>query len=161
MLKQLFLEAHLCKNLKIILSQFIGTKYAIGVSSGTTALHLSMLALGIGPGDEVIMPANTFIATPWGPSHAGATPVFVDCDPKTWQIDAAKIEDAITEKTKAIIGVHLYGQPFDIDTVKKICNKHKLFLIEDAAQAHGAKYKTQQLEVLVKWHVTVFILVKT
>ena len=122
-------------------AQFIGTKYAIGVSSGTTALHLSMLALGIGIGDEVIMPANTFIATPWGPSHAGATPVFVDCDPKTWQIDAAKIEDAITDKTKAIIGVHLYGQPFDIDAVKKICNKHNLFLIEDAAQAHGAKYK--------------------
>ena len=124
-------------------SKFIGTKYTIGVSSGTTALHLSMLALGIGPGDEVIMPANTFIATPWGPSHAGATPVFVDCDAKTWQIDAAKIEDAITEKTKAIIGVHLYGQPFDIDMVKKVCNKHKLFLIEDAAQAHGAKYKTK------------------
>lgn len=124
-------------------AKFIGTKYAIGVSSGTTALHLSMLALGIGTGDEVIMPANTFIATPWGPSHAGATPVFVDCDPKTWQIDAAKIEDAITDKTKAIIGVHLYGQPFDIDAVKKICNKHKLFLIEDAAQAHGAKYKNK------------------
>tara|TARA_B110000971_G_scaffold21661_1_gene19634 strand:- start:7786 stop:8886 length:1101 start_codon:yes stop_codon:yes gene_type:complete len=122
-------------------AKFIGTKYAIGVSSGTTALHLSMIALGIGLGDEVIMPANTFIATPWGPSHAGATPVFVDCDAKTWQIDASKIEDAITEKTKAIIGVHLYGQPFDIDVVKEICNKHNLFLIEDAAQAHGAKYK--------------------
>jgi dTDP-4-amino-4,6-dideoxygalactose transaminase len=122
-------------------AKFIGSKYAIGVSSGTTALHLSMLALGIGPGDEVIMPANTFIATPWGPSHAGATPVFVDCDPKTWQIDASKIEDSITSKTKAIIGVHLYGQPFDIDAVKEICDRHNLFLVEDAAQAHGAKYK--------------------
>jgi dTDP-4-amino-4,6-dideoxygalactose transaminase len=122
-------------------AKFIGSSYAIGVSSGTTALHLSMLALGIGPDDEVIMPANTFIATPWGPSHAGATPVFVDCDPKTWQIDASKIEDSITSKTKAIIGVHLYGQPFDIDAVKDICDKHNLFLIEDAAQAHGAKYK--------------------
>ena len=122
-------------------AKFIGSTYAIGVSSGTTALHLSMLALGIGPGDEVIMPANTFIATPWGPSHAGATPVFVDCDAKTWQIDASKIEDAITSKTKAIIGVHLYGQPFDIDAVKEICDMHNLFLIEDAAQAHGAKYK--------------------
>ena len=121
-------------------AKFIGSSYAIGVSSGTTALHLSMLALGIGPDDEVIMPANTFIATPWGPSHAGATPVFVDCDPKTWQIDASKIEDSITSKTKAIIGVHLYGQPFDIDAVKEICDKHNLFLIEDAAQAHGAKY---------------------
>lgn len=124
-------------------ANFIGAKYAIGVSSGTTALHLSMLALGIGPGDEVIMPANTFIATPWGPSHAGATPVFVDCDAKTWQLDATKIEDAITKNTKAIIGVHLYGQPFDIESVKTICNKHNLFLIEDAAQAHGAKYKNK------------------
>ena len=74
-------------------AQFIGTKYAIGVSSGTSALHLSMIALGIEPGNEVIMPANTFIATPWGPSHAGATPVFVDCNAQTWQIDASKIED--------------------------------------------------------------------
>jgi dTDP-4-amino-4,6-dideoxygalactose transaminase len=122
-------------------AKFIGTNYAVGVSSGTTALHLSMLSLGIGPGDEVIMPANTFIATPWGPSHAGATPVFVDCNPQTWQIDASKIEDAVTKNTKAIIGVHLYGQPFDIDSVKKICDRYKLFLIEDAAQAHGAKYK--------------------
>lgn len=122
-------------------AKFIGSTYAIGVSSGTTALHLSMLALGIGPEDEVIMPANTFIATPWGPSHAGATPVFVDCDAKTWQIDASKIEDAITSKTKAIIGVHLYGQPFNIDAVNEICDRHNLFLIEDAAQAHGAKYK--------------------
>ena len=100
-------------------AKFIGTNHAVGVSSGTAALHLSMLALGIGKGDEVIMPANTFIATPWGPSHAGAIPVFVDCDPKTWQIDANKIEEAITPKTKAIIGVHLYGQPFDTDAVKK------------------------------------------
>ena len=122
-------------------ADFIGTKYSVGVSSGTTALHLSMLALGIGHGDEVIMPANTFIATPWGPSHTGAIPVFVDCDKDTWQIDVNKIEDAITSKTKAIIGVHLYGQPFDIDVVKEICVKHNLFLIEDAAQAHGAKYK--------------------
>ncbi len=122
-------------------AKFIGVDYAVAVSSGTTALHLSMLALGIGKGDEVIMPANTFIATPWGPSHAGANPVFVDCDPKTWQIDVNKIEDAITPNTKAIIGVHLYGQPFDIQKVQSICDKYNLFLIEDAAQAHGAKYK--------------------
>lgn len=122
-------------------AKFIGTNYAVGVSSGTTALHLSMLALGIGKGDEVILPANTFIATPWGPSHSGANPVFVDCDSKTWQIDPVEIEKAITSRTKAIIGVHLYGQPFDIDTVKMICKKHNLFLVEDAAQAHGAKYK--------------------
>jgi dTDP-4-amino-4,6-dideoxygalactose transaminase len=122
-------------------AKFCGTKYAVAVNSGTSALHLAMLALGIGEGDEVIIPANTFIATPWAPSYVGATPVFVDCTSDTWEIDAAKIEEQITFKTKAIIGVHLYGQPFDVDAVKEICRKHRLFLIEDAAQAHGAKYK--------------------
>lgn len=120
---------------------YSGVKYALGVSNGTTALHLAMMALGIGPGDEVIIPANTFIATAWGVSHVGATPVFVDCDRDTWEIDANKIEAAITPKTKAVIGVHLYGQPFDIDAVKAICDKHKLYLVEDAAQAQGARYK--------------------
>jgi len=122
-------------------AEYSGTSYCVGVSNGTTALHLSMLTLGIGSGDEVIIPANTFIATAWGVSHAGATPVFVDCDPDTWEIDATKIEAAITKKTKAIIGVHLYGQPFDVDAVKSICDRHKLFLLEDAAQAQGARYK--------------------
>jgi len=122
-------------------AKYIGTDYAIGVSNGTTALQLAMLALGIGQGDEVIMPANTFIATAWGASHVGATPVFVDCDANTWEIDPDKIEAAITPKTKAVIGVHLYGQPFDIDMVKSICDKHGLFLVEDAAQAQGARYK--------------------
>ena len=120
---------------------YIGSKYAIGVSNGTVSLHLAMLALGIGHGDEVIIPANTFIATAWGVSHAGATPVFVDCDPHTWGIDPEKIEAAITPKTKAVIGVHLYGQPFDVDAVKLICDKNNLFLVEDAAQAQGARYK--------------------
>jgi dTDP-4-amino-4,6-dideoxygalactose transaminase len=119
---------------------YIGSKYCIGVSNGTTALHLAMLALGVGQGDEVIIPANTFIATAWGVSHAGATPVFVDCD-DTWNIDPEKIEAAITSKTKAVIGVHLYGQPFDVDAVQAICTKHNLFLVEDAAQAQGARYK--------------------
>ena len=122
-------------------SKYIESKYTIGVSNGTVALHLAMLTLGIGKGDEVIIPANTFIATAWGVSHAGATPVFVDCDKDTWEIDSSKIESAITKKTKAIIGVHLYGQPFDIDVVKAICDKYSLYLIEDAAQAQGARYK--------------------
>lgn len=122
-------------------SKYIGSKYSIGLSNGTVALHLAMLALEIGDGDEVIIPANTFIATAWGISHAGAIPVFVDCDPDTWEIDSSKIEAAITSKTKAVIGVHLYGQPFDVDAVKTICDKYKLFLIEDAAQAQGARYK--------------------
>ncbi len=122
-------------------SNYIGSRYTLGVSNGTVALHLAMLSLGIGQGDEVIIPANTFIATAWGVSHAGATPVFVDCDPSTWEIATEKIESAITSKTKAIIGVHLYGQPFDVDAVNLICKKYNLFLIEDAAQAQGAKYK--------------------
>jgi dTDP-4-amino-4,6-dideoxygalactose transaminase len=122
-------------------SSFCGVKYALGVSNGTTALHLAMLAMGIGAGDEVIIPANTFIATAWGVSHAGATPVFVDCTSDTWEIDITKIEEKITHKTKAIFGVHLYGQPFDIDGVAALCEKHGLKFIEDAAQAQGAVYK--------------------
>lgn len=122
-------------------AKFCSVDYAIGVNNGTTALHLALLALGVGPGDEVILPANTFIATAWAITYVGATPVFVDCDPNTWEIDATLIEDKITPKTKAIIGVHLYGQPFDIDAVREIATKHKLFLVEDAAQAQGAEYK--------------------
>ncbi len=122
-------------------ARFCGAQYAIGVSNGTTALHLAMIALDIGEGDEVIVPANTFIATVWGVSYVKAVPVFVDCDPHSWEIDASKIESAITGKTKAVIGVHLYGQPFDVDRVLEICKKHNLHLIEDAAQAQGAKYK--------------------
>lgn len=122
-------------------SVYTDTKYTIGVNNGTSALHLAMLALGIGVGDEVIIPANTFIATAWGVSYVGATPVFVDCDSNNWEIDPSKIEKAITPKTKAIIGVHLYGMPFDIDAVAAIAKKHNLFLIEDAAQAQGARYK--------------------
>lgn len=122
-------------------AKFCSVDYAIGVNNGTTALHLALLALGVGHNDEVILPANTFIATAWAITYVGATPVFVDCDPNTWEIDATLIEDKITPKTKAIIGVHLYGQPFDIDAVREIATKHKLFLVEDAAQAQGAEYK--------------------
>ncbi|MFN3851093.1 MAG: DegT/DnrJ/EryC1/StrS family aminotransferase [Spirosomataceae bacterium] len=124
---------------------YCGTNYAMACNNGTTALHLAMLAIGVGEGDEVIVPANTFIASAWGVSHAGATPVFVDCTSDTWEIDPNKIEEKITSQTKAIIGVHLYGQPFDIDRVRAIADKHNLFLIEDAAQAHGAYYKGQKV----------------
>ena len=122
-------------------AEFCKVPYALGVNNGTSAIHLAMLALHIGPGDEVIIPANTFIATAWGVTYSGATPVFVDCDPLTWEMDTEKIEERITPRTKAIIGVHLYGQPFDFDKVNAIARKHKLFVVEDAAQAHGAKYK--------------------
>lgn len=124
---------------------YCGVKAMSGVNSGTSALFCSMMALGVGSGDEVIVPANTFIATAWGPTHAGATPVFVDCTENTWLMDAEKLENAITEKTKAIIGVHLYGMPFDVDKVKAIANRHKIPLIEDAAQAHGAVYKGKKV----------------
>ena len=121
-------------------AEFCGTAHAAGCNNGTTALHLAMMALGIGAGDEVILPANTFIATAWGISYTGATPVFVDCTADTWEIDPAAIEARITPRTKAIAGVHLYGQPFDIEAVQAICRKHGLFLIEDSAQAQGARY---------------------
>ena len=115
-------------------------KYCLGTSSGTDANHLVLWGLGIGPGDEVIMPANTFIATAWGATLCGATPVFVDCHPESYNIDPAKIEAAITKKTKAIVAVHLYGQSADLDPLKEIARKHDLILVEDAAQAHLAEY---------------------
>ncbi|HEY4967764.1 MAG TPA: DegT/DnrJ/EryC1/StrS family aminotransferase [Puia sp.] len=119
---------------------FCQTDYTVGVNNGTTALHLAMLALNIGSGDEVIIPANTFIATAWGITYTGAIPVFVDCDPQTWEIDASKLKAKITNRTKAVIGVHLYGQPFDIGAIQDLCKEHGLWLVEDAAQAQGATY---------------------
>ncbi len=101
--------------------------------------------LGIGPGDEVIIPANTFIATAWGATLCGAHPVFVDVDRKSYNIDPQKVEQAITPKTKAIVAVHLYGQPADMDPLKEIAKKHNLFLVEDCAQAHIAEYKGKKV----------------
>lgn len=115
--------------------------YAAGVNNGTSALHCAMVALGIGAGDEVIVPANTYIATAWGVTYSGATPVFVDCTSDTWEIDPNKIEEKITSKTKAIMGVHLYGQPFEFNKVKEIADKYNLYIVEDCAQAHGALYE--------------------
>ena len=120
---------------------FCGVPYAAGVNNGTSALHCAMLALGIGAGDEVIVPANTYIATAWGVTYTGAVPVFVDCTGDTWEIDPDRIEEKITERTKAILGVHLYGQPFEFNKVKAIADKHGLFVVEDCAQAHGAEYE--------------------
>lgn len=122
-------------------AQYLGVKYATGVNNGTSALQLAMLALGIGEGDEVIVPANTYIASAWGVTYTGATPVFVDCTPDTWEIDPSKIEEKITDRTKAIIGVHLYGQPFDYDAVREIADRHHLYVVEDCAQSAGAEYK--------------------
>ena len=122
-------------------AEYVGVPFACGVNNGTSALHLAMLALGVGPGDEVIVPANTYIATAWGVSYTGATPVFADCTADTWEIDPATLEDRITPRTKGIIGVHLYGQPFDFAGVKEIAARHDLFVAEDCAQAHGARFQ--------------------
>ena len=120
------------------LAAYHGTKYAIGVGNGTDAIWLSLMALGIGPGDECITTTNTFFATAEAIWVAGATAVFVDSDPKTNCIDPAKIEAAITPKTKAILPVHLYGQCADMKAIRKIADKHKLFVVEDNAQSFGA-----------------------
>jgi dTDP-4-amino-4,6-dideoxygalactose transaminase len=117
-----------------------GAEYCMAVSSGTDGNHLALWALGLAPGDEVIMPANTFVATAWGATLCGATPVFVDCDPRTYNIDPSKVESAITPRTKAVVAVHLYGQPADMDALRAITNKHNIYLVEDAAQAHLATY---------------------
>ncbi len=122
-------------------ADFCEAKYCVGVASGTDALFLSLLAFGIKAGDEVITVPNSFIATALCISMAGAKPVFVDINPKTYNIDTTKIEEKITSRTKAIIPVHLYGQPADMDVIKEIAAKHNLKILEDACQAHGARYK--------------------
>jgi dTDP-4-amino-4,6-dideoxygalactose transaminase len=119
---------------------FCGTRYALGVSNGTDALHLALLACGIGPGDEVITVPNTYIATVFAITYVGATPVFVDVEPDTYTMDPLLLEEAITERTRAIIPVHLYGQPCDMEPLLAIARRHELRVIEDAAHAHGAYY---------------------
>ncbi|MFH1678116.1 MAG: DegT/DnrJ/EryC1/StrS family aminotransferase [Candidatus Omnitrophota bacterium] len=121
-------------------ADYCGVKYAVGLNSGTDALFLSLLSLGIGRNDEVIVPAFTFIATALAVSHTQAKPVFVDIDENTYNIDANRIEKAITKKTRAIIPVHIYGHPADMGPIIKIAGKYGLKVIEDAAQAHGAEY---------------------
>ncbi|HYE14460.1 MAG TPA: DegT/DnrJ/EryC1/StrS family aminotransferase [Pyrinomonadaceae bacterium] len=129
-------------------ADYVGAEFCAGVANGTAAVQLAVTACGVGPGDEVIVPANTFFATAEAVSTAGATPVFVDCDPATSNIAPEKIEAAVTPRTRAVIPVHLYGQPADLDPIFEIAARHGLSVIEDAAQAHGAEYKGRRVGAL-------------
>lgn len=120
-------------------AEFQGSKYSIWMANGTVTLECALLALGVGPGDEVIVPGISWVATAQAPLYVGATPVFVDVDPDTMCIDPAKIEEAITERTKAIIPVHIYSSVADMDKINAIAKKHNLFVIEDCAHCHGTK----------------------
>lgn len=126
-------------------SKFIGVNYSAAVSNGTVAIHLALLALGISAGDEVIVPSFTYIASVNAIKYTGAEPIFVDSDFKTWQIDPLKIEAKITAKTKAIIAVHLYGQPSEMDSILMIAKKHNLYVVEDCAEAFGSLYKEKHV----------------
>lgn len=124
---------------------YSGSQHIVALNSGASAMHLALAVLNLKPGDEVITTPFTFAATAWAISYVGATPVFVDIDPFNFNIDPNKIEAAITKRTKAVMLVHLYGHPCDMDPIIDICNAHNLYLVEDAAQAHGARYKNKPI----------------
>ena len=126
-------------------ARYCGTEFALAVSNGTTGLHLALASLGLTPGDEVIVPDLTFVATANAVAYTGAKPVIADVDPDTLCIDPASVKSLISEKTKAIIPVHLYGHPADMDALMEIGASHGLEIIEDAAEAHGAKYKGRRV----------------
>lgn len=136
-----FILGHQVEGFEADFSSYCQSRYALGMNSGTSALHLALLAAGVGPGDEVITVSYTFVATAAAVCYTGATPVFVDIDPLTCNIDPTRIEPAITPKTKAIMPVHLYGSCADMDPILDIARRHNLIVIEDAAQAHGSEYK--------------------
>lgn len=126
-------------------ADFCGAKHCIALSNGTAALHLGLLALGVQPGDEVITTPNTFIATAEAITYCGARPVFVDIDPSTANLDPGQIENAVTARTRAILPVHLYGRPADMNPIREIAARHGIRVFEDAAQAHGARYRQQRV----------------
>jgi len=126
-------------------ASFCGAEFGVGVGSGTEALHLALLGCGVGPGDEVITVSNTFFATTEAIALVGAKPVFVDIDPATFNMDASQIEGCITRQTKAILPVHLYGHPVDMDPIMELARSHGLSVVEDACQAHGAEYKGRRV----------------
>jgi dTDP-4-amino-4,6-dideoxygalactose transaminase len=133
------------KDFEAAFADTMQVKHAIGISSGTDAIFLALAVLGVGPGDEVITSPHTFIASAEPIVHLGATPIFVDIDPTTYNLNPALLEAAITPKTKAILPVHLYGQPSDMEPILDIANKHGIPVIEDAAQAHGAEYRGKRI----------------
>jgi dTDP-4-amino-4,6-dideoxygalactose transaminase len=143
-----FIGGPFVKEFEEAFARYCGTQHCVGVANGTDALFIALRALGVGPGDEVITVANTFVATSEAIKMAVAQVVFVDCDPDTYNIDVTKIEAKITPKTKAIIPVHLYGQPADMDPIMTIARKHNLRIVGDAAQAHGALYKGTPIAAL-------------
>lgn len=140
-----YIDGEEVKNFEDNFSKYCGTDYCVGVGNGLDALMLIMKALEIGNGDEVLVPANTFIATALAVTYVGATPVFVDPHINSFNIDVSKIEEKITNRTKAIIPVHLYGQPCDMDEILEISERYNLYVVEDCAQAHGATYKDRKV----------------
>ena len=143
-----YIQGHYVRAFEESFTNYIGCRHCVSVGNGTDALAVALFGLDIGSGDQVITVANSFIATSEAISQVGATPVFVDCCPNTYNIDVSKIEAAITPRTKAIIPVHLYGQPADMDPILEIARRHNLLVVEDAAQAHGAMYKGQAVGTL-------------
>jgi dTDP-4-amino-4,6-dideoxygalactose transaminase len=135
-------------------ARYCEAEYAVGVDNGTSALELSLRALDVGPGDEVIVPANSFIASASAISFTGATPVFIDVNPASYNIDTQQIAQHITPRTKAILPVHLYGQPADMDPIMEMAERYGLFVVEDACQAHGARYKERRVGTI--GHVAAF-----
>jgi len=140
-----FIMGEELKSFETEFAKYVGAKHAIGVGSGTDALFISLLAMGMGSGDEVITAANTFVATAYTISHTGAKPVLVDIDESTFNMDPAKLEKAITKRTKAILPVHLFGLPADMNPIMEIAEKHGLTVLDDAAQACGATYKGRKV----------------
>ena len=140
-----YIEGEEDKAFEKAFAEYCGTKYCVGVGNGLDALMLSLKALGIGSGDEVIVPSNTYIATALAVTYVGAKPVFVEPRISTFNINPDLIEEKITSKTRAIMPVHLYGQACEMDRIISIARKHSLFIIEDCAQAHGATYKGQKV----------------
>jgi dTDP-4-amino-4,6-dideoxygalactose transaminase len=136
-----FAQGPAAKAFEEAFAAYCGVKHGVSLNSGTSALHVALRCLNVGPGDEVIVPAMTFVATAWAVSYCGATPVFVDIDPVRRGLDARKVAAAITSRTKAIMPVHLYGMPADMDAILAVAGKHGVPVVEDCAQAHGARYK--------------------